>query len=168
MKRLITFILILLMGGPAMATVKTGMKHFYAQHHADPDVEHIRIPKFLLYFSSDDRETRQMLKHMKSLRVFQMEGKHHDRDAITNELAGALKQDGFESILQVNDGGEKVNIYICQTKNYVRQFLLVIDSPDELVVLQAKTKISFDRLGEMMSDYKSGKNKKAFNSILAR
>ena len=167
MNKIITLIAALLITGfGSMANAKSGLRRFYSQHHADKNVEQITLPKFLLMFSGDDPETRRMLRHMKSLKIFEMEGARDNRDAVAAELSSALKQDGFENILAVTEDGERLNIYINQSRKYIHKVLITVDSQDELLVLQIKTKISFDKLSALMDDYKTGKNKSGLKQII--
>ena len=167
MNKIIALILALLVAGlSSKASARDGLQQFYHQHHADKNVEQITLPKLLLLFWGDDPETRRMLRHMKSLKIFQMEGLQDNREAIAGELSGALKKDGFENILAVTDNGERINIYINQSRKFIHKVLITVDSKDELIVLQIKTKISFDKLSALMNDYKTGKNKSGLKQIL--
>lgn len=140
------------------ASAQSGMKQFYAQHRADNDVTQIKVPRLLLAFAKHDREARAVLKHLKSLKVFQMERTVATRPSIAKELENALNSDGFESVLQVSESGEHVNIYIAQDEKFIRKVLIAVDSDDELVLVQANTKLSFDRLNELLLDsYRKGK-----------
>lgn len=167
MNKIITIIaLLLLTGFTGKAHAGDALKRFYAQHRADDNVEHLTIPKFLLWFSDNDPETRKVIRHMKSLKIFQIEAPGNKRERLTTELSDAIAHDGFESILGVTEDGERVNIYISQSRRYIRKVLITVDSKDELVVLQIKTKISFDKLAALMDDYKTGKDKSGLKKIL--
>ena len=164
MKNLITLIVLLLIAQISMAGER-GMKQFYAQHRHDTNVEHITIPKFLMRLSADDKEARQIIKFMRSLKIFQMEGLKDNRYAVNAELKNALENDGFESMLNVSESDENINIYVLQDRRYIRKVLITIDSKEELLVLQTKTKISFDKLSAMIADYSTGKDKKSIKGL---
>lgn len=164
MKNLITIIALLLIAQTSMAGER-GMKHFYAQHRHDTNVERLTIPKFLMHLAVDDREARQILRFMRSLKIFQMDNLNDSRGAICNELETALKNDGFESMLNVSESDERINIYVLQDKRFIRKVLITIDSKEELLVLQTNTKVSFDRLSSMIADYSTGKDKKSIKGL---
>jgi protoheme ferro-lyase len=153
-----TILLCLLALSMTTASNAQSLKQFYAQHRTDKNVQQIRIPKILLSCLSVDREARAVLKHLKSLRVFQMEGANATNSSLQSELKNALENDGFESVLQVTESDERVDIYISQDKKFIRKVLISVGSNDELVLLQANTKLSFERLNELLLDgYKKGK-----------
>lgn len=133
-----------------------GMKQFYALHRTDHDVTQIRLPRLLLSLAAHDPEARAVLKYLKSLKVFQMERTAATRPSVTKELEHALNSDGFESVLQVAESGERVNIYIAQDEKFIRKILIAVDNDEELVLVQANTKLSFDRLSGLLSSYKKG------------
>lgn len=155
MKKILLVTTMFLLTG--MSYAKDGMKQFYAQHRHDKNVQHINVPKILLLFSDNDPEVRKLVRHLKSLKVFEMDGGAQSRPGVSAELENALKTDGYESILQVSESGEKVNIYILQDQRFIRKVLITVDNSDELVILQANTRLSFDHLAALIDGYKDGK-----------
>lgn len=155
MKKVMLLATLILLTG--MSYAKDGMKQFYAQHRHDKNVQHINLPKILLLFSDNDPEIRKLVRHMKSLKIFEMDGNKQSRPGVSAELESALRTDGYESVLQVAESDEKVNIYILQDDRFIRNVLITVDSNDELVILQANTRLSFDHMATLINGYKDGK-----------
>lgn len=155
MKKVLLITTLILLTG--MSYAKDGMKQFYAQHRHDKNVQHINLPKILLRFSNNEPEVRKLVRHMKSLKLFEMDGGEQSRPGVSTELESALKTDGYESILQVAETDEKVSIYILQDDRYIRKVLITVNSNEELVILQANTRLSFDHLSALINGYKDGK-----------
>lgn len=166
MKIRITILALLLITFCTVAKAKSGMQDFYAQHKTDQHTESIRLPKILFAFLRKDPETRALLRCLKSIRIFHMEALSNRRGEVIRKLEDALTGDNFESLFQVTDNGERINIYIDQDEQHIRKMLIMIDSGDELVLLQAKTRISFEQLSGLMNDYTSGNDKSGLKKII--
>lgn len=95
-----------------------------------------------------------------------MEALSHRPEEVIRELEDALTGDSFESLFQVTDNNERINIYIDQDEQKIRKVLIMVDSGDELVLLQAKTNISFDQLNDLMNDYTSGNDKSGLKKMI--
>ncbi len=146
---------------------RNGLQRFFANHNSDDNVVSVKLPKLLLKFIPKDDEARAVLRYLKSLRVFQLEALNGKRSAVVGELEEALAQDSYESLLQVNDKGERVNIYISQDGDRIHELLIMVDSDQELVVAQAKTKITFDQLTRMINDYQSDKKGSGLGRVIS-
>lgn len=146
---------------------RSGLQRFYANHNGDDNVVSVKLPKLLLRFIPKDDEASAVLRHLKSLKVFQIEALNGRRRAVVSELEDALAQDSYESLLQVKDKGERVNIYINQDGDRIHDLLIMIDSDQELVVVQARTKITFDQLTRMLNDYQSEKKGSGLGRVIS-
>lgn len=159
MKKTIVLLCLLFATGIGTSQARSGLQRFYANHHMDENTVSMKLPKFLLALVPKDAETRAVLRCLKSIRIFQMEDLSHKRRAVVSELEEALAYDNFESLLQVTDDGSRVNIYISQDATRIRHLFIMVDSDEELVLLQARTRITYAQLNDLLSGFKPGKNK---------
>lgn len=156
MRKTITILALLLLTLGSATYAGDGLKKFYSRHRSDENVASIKLSRFLLALVPKDPETRALLRFLKSVKIFHMDALNEKRQPVISELEGALALDSFESLLEVNEGGNRVHIYINQDTFKVRHMLIMVDGDNELVVLQARTNITFDQLSGLLHDGKSG------------
>ncbi|WP_118973881.1 DUF4252 domain-containing protein [Taibaiella koreensis] len=166
MKKIIVILSLLLITFCSASYAGDNLQRFYARHRTDDNVESIKLPRMLLALIPKDRDTRRLLRCLKSVRIFQMEALK-DRQAVLGELQQALAQDNFESLLQVTDDDSRVNIYINQDAQKIRHMFIMVDDDKELVLLQAKTRITFDQLNDLLKSEKNGNNKSGLKKLVS-
>lgn len=167
MKKKIIILSLLLITLCSAAYAGDGLQQFYARYRGQDNVETVKLPRMLLALVPKDRETRGLLRCLKSIRIFQMEALNSRRQAVLSELQQALTQDNFESLLQVTDDDSRVNIYINQDAKKIRHMFIMVDSASELVLLQARTKITFDQLNELLKGVGTGKGKSDIRKLVS-
>lgn len=141
------------------------MASFYDRYAATGNVTQLSIPRFLLRMGADDPELRQALKYMHSLKIFILEQGANEPQHLHQDLDKALRNDGFEAVLEIREQKERVGIYIIEEADMVRHVLLAVEDEGELVLLQARTHFSVDQLSRFLSDVCPGKGKKGLNSL---
>lgn len=167
MKKTITILALLLLTLGSTVYAGDSLKKFYSRHRSEENVESIKLSRFLLALVPKDAETRALLRFLKSVRIFHMDALNERRGPVISELKDALALDSFESLLEVNEGGNRVHIYINQDAFKVRHMLIMVDGDNELVVLQARTNITFDQLSTLLRSDASGKHKSGLSGILS-
>lgn len=150
----LTFLLLIAIGDTVYAG--DGLQKFYARHRDDEHVESFKLSRFLLAIVPKDAEARELFRFLKSIRIFHMEGANSRRREIVSELRGVLADDRFESLMEFTTGQERAYVYIDQDEKKIRHMLLLVDNDNELVVLQAKTDITFKELNDLLADGKPG------------
>lgn len=141
------------------------MTSFYDRYGATGNVTRMNIPRFLLRMGADDPELRKALKYMHSLKIFVLEQVTCEPEHLHRDLDKALRNDGFEAVLEIREQKERIGIYIIEEADVVRHILMAVEDGGELVLLQARTHFSIDQLSRFLSDVRSDGGKKGLNSL---
>ena len=126
----------------------------------EPHAECVRVPKLLLKLGTtfaavdaDDREERQALKlssKLSSVRVLDLDDCAPVVKQRFAEETANLEDKGYETLISVNDEGEKVRIYLRREKGDITELLIVNRSDDDASMVQLKGKIKESEIGNLV------------------
>ena len=126
----------------------------------EPQAECIQVPKLLLKLGTtfaavdaDDREERQALKlasKLSSVRVLDLDDCSRDVKARFADETDRLEEKGYETLVRVNDDGEKVRICLRRENDYITELLIVNRSDDDASMVQLKGKIKESEIGNLV------------------
>lgn len=126
----------------------------------EPHAECVRVPKLLLKLGTtfaavdaDDREERQALKlasKLSSVRVLDLDDCAPVVKQRFAEETANLENKGYETLISVNDEGEKVRIYLRREKGDITELLIVNRSDDDASMVQLKGKIKESEIGNLV------------------
>lgn len=127
----------------------------------EPQAECIQVPKLLLKLGTtfaavdaDDREERQALKlasKLSSVRVLDLDDCSRDVKARFADETDRLEEKGYETLVRVNDEGEKVRICLRRENDYITELLIVNRSDDDASMVQLKGHILESEIGKLMN-----------------
>ena len=127
----------------------------------EPQAECVRVPKLLLKLGTtfaavdaDDREERQALKlasKLSSVRVLDLDDCSRDVKARFADETDRLEEKGYETLVRVNDDGEKVRICLRRENDYITELLIVNRSDDDASMVQLKGHILDSEIGKLMN-----------------
>ena len=127
----------------------------------EPQAECVRVPKLLLKLGTtfaavdaDDREERQALKlasKLSSVRVLDLDDCSRDVKARFADETDRLEEKGYETLVRVNDEGEKVRICLRRENDYITELLIVNRSDDDASMVQLKGHILESEIGKLMN-----------------
>lgn len=127
----------------------------------EPQAECIQVPKILLKMGTtfaavdaDDREERQALKlasKLSSVRVLDLDDCSRDVKARFADETDRLEEKGYETLVRVNDDGEKVRICLRRENDYITELLIVNRSDDDASMVQLKGHILESEIGKLMN-----------------
>lgn len=127
----------------------------------EPQAECVRVPKLLLKLGTtfaavdaDDREERQALKlasKLSSVRVLDLDDCSRDVKARFADETDRLEEKGYETLVRVNDDGEKVRICLRRENDYITELLIVNRSDDDASMVQLKGHILESEIGKLMN-----------------
>ena len=157
MKRIVSACLLLLLA--AQLAWAGNVDDLFYEFKEERNAEFVAVSPFLMWLgrlavSGEDAETKEMMKKVKSLRVLDLE---ECSTAVKKRFAkrvDQLKTNGYESLVRINEEGEKVNILVRQKGDEIRELLIVCSSPDDcaLVSIRGHFKESdLERLVEMQN-----------------
>ena len=126
----------------------------------EPHAECVRVPKLLLKLGTtfaavdaDDREERQALKlasKLSSVRVLDLDDCAPVVKQRFAEETANLEDKGYETLISVNDEGEKVRICLRRENDYITELLIVNRSDDDASMVQLKGKIKESEIGNLV------------------
>ena len=127
----------------------------------EPQAECIQVPKILLKMgttfaavSADDNGERQALKlasKLSSVRVLDLDDCSRDVKARFADETDRLEEKGYETLVRVNDDGEKVRICLRRENDYITELLIVNRSDDDASMVQLKGHILESEIGKLMN-----------------
>lgn len=126
----------------------------------EPQAECIQVPKILLKMgttfaavSADDNGERQalsMASKLSSVRVLDLDDCAPVVKQRFAEETANLEDKGYETLISVNDEGEKVRIYLRREKGDITELLIVNRSDDDASMVQLKGKIKESEIGNLV------------------
>jgi hypothetical protein len=168
MNKIIAVITFLLFFTACKAGSKDAMHVFYAKHKSDTNVQQLSIPKFVLRFCADDPDLSVLLKHMKSLKIFTTDATFKQRKNITRDLKKALDMDAYEDVLEISETNEHIKILVREDKDLIQNVVITIENENELVVLQANTKITYEQMSVMLNGINTDKGKSGLHQLAGK
>ena len=140
MKRILTCLLLVL---AVQLTWASSVNSIFHEFKEERNAEYVSVSPFLLWIGrlamgNEDEATKDIMKKVKSLRVLDLED---CSTAVKERFAkriGQLKEDKFESLVRINEDGEKVNILVQQKGDEIRELLIVCCSPDDCALVDIR------------------------------
>ena len=127
----------------------------------EPQAECIQVPKILLKMgttfaavSADDNGERQalsMASKLSSVRVLDLDDCSRDVKARFADETDRLEEKGYDTLVRVNDDGEKVRICLRRENDYITELLIVNRSDDDASMVQLKGHILESEIGKLMN-----------------
>lgn len=132
----------------------------FKRFRREPGAIHMRIPKFLLSIGSkaiaedgdmdeEDKMAVELINNIDNMRILVLEdcSKKVQRSFI--RMTSHMDIKGFERVIQVKDGGDKVDILVKESKGVIREAIFVIGGSD-CVLLHFKGKFQVEDLNQLM------------------
>ena len=125
----------------------------------EPRAECIKVPKVLLKMGTafamdaDDRAERRALRlasKLNSVRVLDLDDCAPAVRLRFVEETSHLVDKGYETLVSVNDEGEKVRIYLQREKGEISELLIVNLSDDDASMVQLKGKIKESEIADLV------------------
>ncbi len=81
----------------------------------------------------EDQEFISILKNLNEIRILTVE---NDKDLVFyKEVTSNISTSGYQKLMEVNDGGEKVKFFVVKKEGKITKFLLLVGSSSESVVI---------------------------------
>lgn len=123
-----------------------------------PKAEYLHVPKIMmkmgLAFSKDDMDkgTENIASKISSMSILDLEDCNRDvRDSFMKEI-NRLQQSGYEPLVKVNNGNQKVSILLRQGGNHIKEILIVNSETDGCQLIQFKGKIRQEDIEKLINN----------------
>lgn len=167
----LAFVLIIGANSQAYAQTKA-INKFYAKYdRASDDVTKLKLQRWMVGLGKmairisgeNDDQTELALDLAKSIKkgkilVVEDSTQIHLEDI--KQFKKELFEESYEELMTVHADGSKVNILIIEKDDLIRNIVLLVHEPDNLVMLSFKTKLSINDLVGIIQNYKDKEKKK--------
>ncbi len=152
MKRTI-FILTILLAGMTLSAQTIGTQNLYNKYKGEKGVVALYIPGFAIRMAGAiadlDKEERQLLRGMKSIRVLTIDDAERYPNAnFAREAKIKPGQGGFEILMEVCENGEDVKILGKEKNGHLKDLLILVGGEDNVMV-HIRGRMNADMIGSL-------------------
>ena len=104
--------------------------------------------KSALRKDGESKEVIALVKKIKKVKVITVE---NPKLGTVNSLKSKLNNYDFEEWMTIKHNGENVNINVQQKDDIINKLLLIVNSNEELVMIDVKAKIKADELSQLIN-----------------
>ena len=145
MKRLPILVLLSLLPA-ALVAQPMSIRHLLRDCDTGKEVRRVHLPPVLIRMASwfvDEDETRDILRNVNSLYLVTSENRDYSSNSdFPSRVVRKLDGMDFQTMMVVNDSGEKVSILMRERSRNRKEMIIAVDG-DEDVVLYLKGKLDF-------------------------
>ncbi|GJM35763.1 MAG: hypothetical protein DHS20C18_47640 [Saprospiraceae bacterium] len=134
---------------------------FYEKYQNIEEVTNITLQGWVLKMASefsDEAEVSQILNKITKLRVLVMEGGNLVSQQECRDLVKKVKQNRFEDLMQIRDGGQVIEFLIREDKETITDVLVLISGDDQFVLLSLEGALKFSDLNNLNIDIEGGEH----------
>lgn len=132
-------------------------ENIFAEFSQEPNAEYVSISPFLMsigkMFMGNDSDAK-LAKKFKSMKVLELGSCSESVKERFCDKVKALQIGGYETLMQVNDDGEKVHILMKAQKDVIRELLIVCTDKDDCSFIQMNGKVKKDKIAKMLNNMK--------------
>jgi hypothetical protein len=137
--------LLLILCVSAVLPAQRGIRSIYRKHkRAGTENVHFMVPRPAFWIASifpRHRDERKLVRAVKNVRLLVAEGEVNMSTEETKKMLKRAESAGYEPLLFVRDGNTRVSINAKERKGRIRGLFIVVQEPDEFVLISMKTKL---------------------------
>ena len=136
-----------------------GIQNFYKKYMTNEKMTNINLSGWVLEMAAkyaDEGEEKEMLEKITKLRVMIMEDANLVTKTDYSDLIRDIKKDDFESLMNIKEGGDKIDLYIRDDGETITNVLVLVNGDEEFVLLSLEGNLKFSDLNDINFDVKSG------------
>ena len=135
-------------------TFAQSTKEIFEEFGKEWNAESVSIPSFIMsigrLFMDDD--TPEIAKSIDFMKILDLEDCSSKVKARFNEKVNNLQLEGYETMIQTIENGEKVRILTRIEDNTVRELLIVCTGNDDCALIQLNGKIKKEDIAELVNE----------------
>ena len=119
---------------------------FYASHRLAENNIKIKLGNSLLRMGSwfiEEPAARALVRKSNRARILIAEDQGHVSRSEINQLVKSINRDGYESLAILRDGMEKVEVYIREDRDYIRNLLVIVQADDNFIMASLDCRMTF-------------------------
>lgn len=132
---------------------------FYNQYKSYEDVTNINLRGFVLKLAGnfvDDEDARKIIRKVSHLRLLVVEDTHLVTVTDYTALIKGLKSDRFEELMQIREGGERIDFYLREDGDRITDVIMLLRGDDEFLMLSLEGAFRFSDLNDLHIDIDGG------------
>lgn len=106
----------------------------------------------LIKLAASDKESSQIIKKVKSIKVLNMEKCNEESKKIFRKKTNALTQNGYETLLKVNDEGENVSVLSKIQKEKIKEILIIVTDENECSLIQIRANLQMEDINKLINN----------------
>lgn len=134
------------------ATAGEGFDKLYSKYSASEDVTSINLSESMISIASrfigeNDQDAKDLLASVKGLKVLISETPNSQ---LSSEAFSIARSGGYEELIRVNDGDDKVRIMVQEKGDLIQDVLVLVESDDEFVFINLTGNIDPNQVGKVL------------------
>jgi len=136
------------------STFAQSTKDIFEEFGKQWNAESVSISPFLMTIGRlfMDSDTPEIAKSINSMKVLDLEDCSSKVKARFNEKVNKLQLEGYETMIQAIENGEKVRILTRIEDNSVRELLIVCTGNEDCALIQLNGKIKQEDIAELVNE----------------
>jgi len=139
------------------------IQSFYKKYAGYENATDINVQGWVLKLASafsEDEKAQNTLDKITQLRILIME----DENLVTyddrKKLTRSLKKDKFEELLQVRDGGDKIDFFLREDGGQITNLLMVVNGKDGFILLSLEGLLNLEDIKDLNIDIEGSEHLK--------
>lgn len=154
MKKYIFTLLAVLLG--CQMSVAQGSAALFDEFRKESNAEYVSVSPFLLFigkmFSQYDDDCKDIASKIRSAKVLNLEGCSHEVQQRFVRSFKSLSGQGYETLVQMNEDGERIHIQMRKKKDIIRELLIAVIERDECSLIQVNGKIRKEDIAQLVNE----------------
>lgn len=161
MKKYVFTLLIMLLG--CQASPAQNAATLFDEFRREKNAEYVSVSPFLMFigkmFYSYDGEGKEIASKIHSAKVLDLDGCSPETRQRFARQFESLTRNGYETLMQINDDGERIHIQMRMEKDVVRELLIAIMEDNECSLVQVNGKIRKQDIARLVNEQTTNKKK---------
>ena len=135
-------------------TFAQSTKDIFEEFGKEWNAESVTISPFLMTIGRlfMDNDTPDIVKSIRSMKVLDLEDCSSKVKTRFNEKVNSLQLEGYETMIQTIENGEKVRILTRMENDAIRELLIVCIGDDDCSLIQLNGKIKKEDIAELVNE----------------
>jgi len=143
-------------------TFAQSTKDIFEEFGKEWNAESVTISPFLMSLGRlfMDSDTPEITKSIRSMKVLDLEDCSDKVKERFNRKINNLQSEGYETMIQTIDNGEKVRILTRIEKDVIRELLIVCTGNDDCALIQLNGKIKKEYIAQLVNEETRRRNER--------
>lgn len=143
-------------------TFAQSTKDIFDEFGKEWNAESVSISPFMMSFGKlfMDNDTPEITRSVRSMKILDLEDCSDKVKERFNRKVNNLQLEGYETMIQTIDNGEKVRILVRMEKEVIRELLIVCTGSDDCALILLNGKIKKEDINELVNEETKKRNER--------